>query len=254
MQALNLLQLKQKHNFLDITRTHIIGHSLGAHIAAYAAKESKKHLPHRIGRITALDAASPNFEGMPSTVKLTKDDATFVDAIHTNARPLYQFGYGILERIAHLDYYPNGGLSQPGCENVLTSPFIPLAIERLVRQPPEKAVISSLDQISRLVTCSHLRAVDYFVESINRANQEECRFISTPCSSWSEFIGGNCSCSKEPKSACPPMGIYAYEWVQQMASRSKKSASNSTSFGDIFPKSRLYLETNAQSPFCKHNK
>ncbi|KAH9399569.1 hypothetical protein TYRP_017983, partial [Tyrophagus putrescentiae] len=252
-QIAYLLRMLQKHNLLDTTRTHIIGHSLGAQIAAYAAKEFKSHLPAKIGRITALDAASPNFEGMPASVKLTKDDATFVDAIHTNAKPLYQFGYGVLERLAHLDFYPNGGLSQPGCDNVLSSDFIPSAIELLVRQPPEKAVISSLDQIGRMVTCSHSKAIDYFVESISNSgsNAQDCRFTATPCSSWSDFIGGNCICSTKSENSCPPMGFHAYEWAQQMASKGGKDAANSTSFGDLFPKSRLYLETNSQAPFCK---
>lgn len=61
-------------------------------------------------RITGLDPAgvlfSPN-----STVFLTKEDAEFVDVIHTDAGV-----YGTSEALASVDFYPNGGdRVQSGC-------------------------------------------------------------------------------------------------------------------------------------------
>lgn len=49
---------------------HLIGHSLGAHLAAYATERVSN-----IGRITALDPAEPYFQGMPSQVRLDPSDA-----------------------------------------------------------------------------------------------------------------------------------------------------------------------------------
>lgn len=49
---------------------HLIGHSLGAHLSAYAAER----VPN-IGRITALDPAEPYFQGMGTQVRLDPSDA-----------------------------------------------------------------------------------------------------------------------------------------------------------------------------------
>lgn len=58
--------------------------------------------------------------------------------------------------IGHLDFYPNDGKEQPGCE-LTAGPLIPLT---LVRQ--------GLEEASRvLVACNHVRAIKLFVDSIN---------------------------------------------------------------------------------------
>lgn len=63
----------------------LVGHSLGAHIAGIAGKEFLKLTGHRVGRITALDPAGPCFTTADPATKLHRDDALYVDAIHTNA-------------------------------------------------------------------------------------------------------------------------------------------------------------------------
>lgn len=69
---------------------------------------------------TGLDPSSPGFRDswLPlwrSTERLDKDDATFVDVIHT-ARGIQ----GISKPIGHIDFYPNDGKSpQPGCNNFI---------------------------------------------------------------------------------------------------------------------------------------
>lgn len=64
------------------------------------------------GRITALDPAGITFEqNVASSEKLSKDDALFVDAIHTDG-----YKFGMLYPIGHIDFYPNSGVApQPGC-------------------------------------------------------------------------------------------------------------------------------------------
>lgn len=58
--------------------------------------------------------------------------------------------------IGHMDFYPNDGKEQPGCE-LTAGPLIPLT---LVRQ--------GLEEASRvLVACNHVRAIKLFVDSIN---------------------------------------------------------------------------------------
>ena len=66
---------------------HIIGHSLGSHIAGYAGER----IPG-LGRISGLDPAEPLFQGMPHFVRLDPTDALFVDVIHTDAKSIIYGG------------------------------------------------------------------------------------------------------------------------------------------------------------------
>lgn len=62
--------------------------------------------------IAGLDPALPFFATNAPSQKLDATDAHFVDVIHTNA------GYfGKIEPSGHLDFYINGGQSQPACSN-----------------------------------------------------------------------------------------------------------------------------------------
>lgn len=64
-----------------------------------------------------MDPAGPLFTPN-STVFLTKDDAHFVDVIHTDVGV-----YGTSQALASADFYPNDGTRvQPGC-SVWTIPF-----------------------------------------------------------------------------------------------------------------------------------
>lgn len=68
-------------------------------------------------RITGLDPAGPLFKPN-STVFLTKDDAEFVDVIHTDSG-----FYGTKMALASVDFYPNDGVrAQCGC-SIWTFPF-----------------------------------------------------------------------------------------------------------------------------------
>lgn len=64
--------------------------------------------------IAALDAAGPRFE--ISGVFVNRDDADFVEALHTSGGRSYARGQlGMIEPIGHVDFYANGGQHQPGC-------------------------------------------------------------------------------------------------------------------------------------------
>ena len=41
----------------------------------------------------------------------------------------------------------------------------------------------------RLISCNHIRAYEYFTESIN----SKCPFMAVECSSWEDFIEGHCN-------------------------------------------------------------
>ncbi|KAK9507397.1 hypothetical protein O3M35_007260 [Rhynocoris fuscipes] len=91
----------------DTSMFHLIGHSLGAHVAGFAGKHVAVG---KIARISGLDPALPGFtEGKDG--RLDASDAVFVDCIHTCSGLL-----GLEGPFCHADFYPNGGSNpQPGC-------------------------------------------------------------------------------------------------------------------------------------------
>ncbi|KAL4715591.1 hypothetical protein ACJJTC_009217 [Scirpophaga incertulas] len=134
--------------------THLIGHSLGAHVMGYAGMYSEQ----KIKRISGLDPARPLFELplMNKNFRLDDTDADFVDIIHTSSGVLgYEDSHG------HADFYPNGGKpKQPGCEG---------------RQ-------------HAIEGCSHGRSITFFIESIDPT----ARFKAYPCDSWENYENGKC--------------------------------------------------------------
>lgn len=127
-----LLEFLQRDGGLNVETTHMIGHSLGAHLVALAAKGVS--YGSSIGRITgepregkkypktvrntkmyffflpALDPAAPLIENAPESERLNPRSAKFVDVIHSSA-----FFVGIRRPVGTVDFYPNGGYFQPGC-------------------------------------------------------------------------------------------------------------------------------------------
>ena len=113
-------------------RTHIVGFSLGAHVAGFAGTQLK-NLSRITGRFivgmiessvhtwpfSGLDPAGPLFEGYDGKVRLDKNDADYVDVIHSNGESLIVGGFGTWEPIGHVDFYPNGGRAQRGCQHFL---------------------------------------------------------------------------------------------------------------------------------------
>jgi len=98
---------------LRMDSLHLVGFSLGAHVAGLAGHR----LNGTIGRITGLDPAGPSFHYVSNALRLDSSDAKFVDIIHTNAgkRFLGDGNLGISESLGHVDFYPNGGSLQVGC-------------------------------------------------------------------------------------------------------------------------------------------
>ncbi|CAH1995326.1 unnamed protein product [Acanthoscelides obtectus] len=92
------------------TLVHVIGFSLGAHIAGFAGSHLNNVLGYSFGRITGLDPALPLFAKSSNDWKLDSSDAAFVDIIHTSSGT-----FGKIEATGHLDFYVNGGSLQPFC-------------------------------------------------------------------------------------------------------------------------------------------
>ncbi|CAG7723481.1 unnamed protein product [Allacma fusca] len=157
MKICNLIKFLVKEGLLETQNAHFIGHSLGAHVGGFLGKCIVKDLRlKKIGRITALDAACPLFCGRNKNERLASADASFIDAIHTNG--------GIVaykDPIGDADFYPNGGITQPGCSRFTESAS----------------------------ACHHTRSYELYAESIGRPQS----FLSRLCSNWDEYTRGHCT-------------------------------------------------------------
>ncbi|XP_077078272.1 lipoprotein lipase [Siphateles boraxobius] len=158
-----------------LEKVHLLGYSLGAHVAGVAGNLTN----NKVNRITGLDPAGPSFENAESLRRLSPDDASFVDVLHTNTRGSPDLSIGIQRPVGHVDIYPNGGTFQPGCTIQHTMKLI------------ATYGIYNMDQI---VKCSHERSIHLFIDSlVNRAHQS----WAFRCISRDSFNKGLClSCRK----------------------------------------------------------
>lgn len=164
---------------------HLIGFSLGAQVVGFVGKRMKELRGTRPSRITGLDAASPLFEDYGGEVHLWKEDADFVDVVHTNADLLIYGGVGIGLPLGHVDFYPNGGKRQPGCGSTIGG-----ALKDLFGNDRER-------------TCNHERAVHLYTDSI--LNPDGCRFTGYKCSNYTHFQRAECmNCGDD----CGHMGYH----------------------------------------------
>ncbi|XP_068628844.1 pancreatic triacylglycerol lipase-like [Battus philenor] len=164
---------------------HFIGHSLGAHISSYVSY----HLG-RVARITGLDPAQPCFRTNNLVERLDASDADFVDVMHTNGRLLERIGFGFPEPAGHADFYPNGGMKQPGCNNASDS------------------IWSKILPVSRLqqAICSHGRAYLLFIESLVNNN---CSFRGHQWNLTYEGVNATLEAACNRAASCSEMGIRA---------------------------------------------
>lgn len=152
---------------LDPSNVHCIGHSLGAHACGYGGEQIDK-----MGRITGLDPAGPYFTGTPDFVHLDPSDAVFVDNIHTDADPIWVLGFGTPEPMGNLDFYPNSGADQPGCD--------PSSVIKEILSRGEDIRDGARD----IFACNHLRSIKFFQESLN---SPDCQWIGQECQDYETF-------------------------------------------------------------------
>lgn len=185
-----LLQSFASRFNMVLDQFHIIGHSLGAHIAGYAGKR----LQGRLGRITGLDPAGPYFENTDPVVRLDKSDAKFVDCIHSDGASTINLGFGLLQPLGHVDFYPNGGKNQPNC---------PADSDKILQGFLNLATFD-LSGVKDSFSCSHDAAHLFFLDSIKHTN---CEYVAFPCESYEKFSNGEClECGPE---GCNQAGIKA---------------------------------------------
>ncbi|XP_042871709.1 pancreatic lipase-related protein 2-like [Penaeus japonicus] len=176
---------------LQASQLHIVGHSLGAHTAGMTGKRVKSG---QVARVTGLDPAGPLFYDQSADLRIDKSDALFVDIIHANSGPIIEGCIGLFEAVGHVDFYPNGGMHQPGCA--------------FAAPPPPNGVRS--DWTDLFGGCSHARATAYWVESLRASDASEM-FLAWPCSDWDTFFAGGCP---DCAAGCLDMGFPTAEGLE----------------------------------------
>ncbi|XP_026684576.1 pancreatic triacylglycerol lipase-like [Diaphorina citri] len=212
---------------------HLIGHSLGAHLSGYVGSTLRTVYNLKLGRITGLDPADPYFSGTESIVRLDPTDATFVDIVHTDAAPFVKGGLGMGEPIGHLDFYPNGGENQPGCDQGM---FAFIHLER-------GSVVKGL---RKYLGCDHIRSYEYFTESVNA----RCPFIAVECDTWDNFHAGNCfNCLRNNGLSCAKFGLNAVKHRN-----SQLQALGMSVYKPVYESkpSKYFLITGDKQPFCRY--
>lgn len=159
----------------SLDNIYMIGVSLGAHISGFVGEM----YAGKLGRITGLDPAGPLFNGKPAEDRLDPSDAQFVDVIHSDTDAL-----GYKEPLGHIDFYPNGGLDQPGCP---------------------KTIFGGM----KYFKCDHQMSVFLYIASL----QNNCSISAYPCDSYRDYRNGKCvSCGVGQAVPCPLLGYYANNW------------------------------------------
>ncbi|XP_068239822.1 pancreatic triacylglycerol lipase-like [Palaemon carinicauda] len=197
---------------VDPANVHLLGHSLGSHISGYAGEK----IPG-LGRITGMDPAGPYFEGTPAFIRLDETDATFVDAVHTDAQTILLLGYGTEQAMGNVDFYPNAGYNQPGCDPVS------IGIQFIIDVP---------GGVRELAACSHQRSVELITDSFD----QPCPYVAHECIDYGTFDNGRCAECGPDNSKCAVMGVHAEDYEHKDRVNVK-----------------MYFDTDAQAPFCYYH-
>ncbi|XP_015231070.1 PREDICTED: endothelial lipase [Cyprinodon variegatus] len=207
----SMLDWLQEQLQLPLENVHLIGYSLGAHVAGYAGTYVKGTL----GRITGLDPAGPMFEDVDDQKRLSPDDADFVDVLHTYTREALGVSIGIKKPIGHIDIYPNGGDVQPGCAL--------------------GDVLAAAGNFMEVMKCEHERAVHLFVDSL--MNKDHVSY-AYQCTDAERFKKGTClSCRKN---RCNNIGYNARKMRKKRSKMYLKTRAD-TPFGGYHYQMKMHI-------------
>ena len=101
---------------LSHANLHLVGFSLGGQGVGAMGRKLEELTGIKADRLTSIDPAAPFFDILePEGNWVGSNDANFVDIIHVNSDYTFCGGLSLAGPLGDVDFYPNGGLHQPGC-------------------------------------------------------------------------------------------------------------------------------------------
>lgn len=218
-----LLTSLRRHMKIRMEDFHLIGHSLGAHIAGLTGASL-----HNLGRITALDPAKPYFEATHPSIRLDPMDALYVDVLHTDAslNGNDMFSLGTRQFMGDVDFFPNDGDRQPSCSD-----------ETVANLLEGRGLVATL---RHMMTCDHRRSVDLLANYLEESTSRRCIPLAYRCSSWTAYESGQCF-------KCGPHGEDCAIVGQPKKNVDRKSKLHA---GTGVVKHPFYIKTSVTSPLC----
>lgn len=131
--------------------------------------------------LTALDPAKPYFDNDDPRKRIDSQNGQFVEVIMTNSGNM-----GLTKKVGHINIYPNGGKSQPGCT---------------IRDQLK----DNVNLIKAMVpTCSHTRAADLLIDDYD---EQLCQPVAYACSDYDSFKKGKCIDCGDDNANCWLFGL-----------------------------------------------
>lgn len=100
----------------------------------------------------------------------------------------------------------------------------------------------SANSLKKLLSCSHSRAIDLFIESIRPQDAPGCDLIAYSCSNYTAFLDAKCTLCKEGgdggEGTCARMGYHAVQSFHPQKFDGNK---------------KFFLTTNSRAPFCLYH-
>lgn len=145
----NMIKCLRKKYGMSMSTLYVIGHGMGAHVAGRAGKMMGNN---KFNTIIGLDPASQLFHCDDPETRLSSEDASYVEVVHTNGA-----FFGFRRPIGTADFYVNGGIAQKACTGPTRD------------------------------SCSHKLAYTYYAEAITRRN-----FGTVKCTEYRKAVSKNC--------------------------------------------------------------
>lgn len=160
--------LTDLNDVIPLDNCMLIGHSLGGHVASYAAKSVTNLTGQKIPKIIALDPAGPLFEHFRhENERLNPNDARAVQVVHTDGGT-----FGFKAACGTIDFFVNGGQSQPGC-GIIRGDLL-----KFWRLP----------SWINAIMCNHQRSQWIFIESV----KNPATIFGKRCTGWTKYKLGRC--------------------------------------------------------------